>query len=586
MKKVRQRTILVRLALALALLALALATAYADPPGTERVSVGSGGIQATGGDSNCPSISADGRYVAFHSVATNLVAGDTNGFSDIFLHDRQTDQTIRVNVSFTGTQAAGGVSFFPSISADGHIVAFQSAADNLIDGDNNNRADIFVRNRQLDETFRVSVDSTGNYEGDDHSYDPSISADGRYVAFSSAATNLVTGDTNGNVDTFVHEIGEACQTTRVSVDSTGAQATGGGSGDPSISADGRYVAFESFATDLVTGDSNAQPDIFVHDRQTGQTTRVSVDSAGGQATGGGSYNPAISADGRYVAFQSGATNLVIGDSNAQTDVFVRDRQTGQTTRVSVDSTGGQATGGGSYNSAISADGRYVAFESDATNLVDGDSNAQRDIFVHDRQTGQTTRLNLGPADAQATGGDSRYPSISADGRYVAFSSTATDLVTGDTNALGDVFVRSRGDPALVITKQDNPDPVWARELLTYTLTISETGGLFDATGMVVSDTVPANTTCCLSISDGGAPVGGEVLWAGLTVSSSQGISVTFVVTVNQVSSGTVIYNNYYRAVISTTQGTTGATGNPVTTTVWAESKSYLPTIQRNLVITR
>ncbi|MHB1363400.1 MAG: TolB family protein, partial [Thermoleophilia bacterium] len=197
-------------------------------------------------------------------------------------------------------------------------------------------------------------------------------------------------------------------------------------------------------TNLVTGDGNALTDVFVKDTQTGATTRVSTDSLGAQATGGGSYSPAISADGRYVTFFSDATNLVTGDGNALTDVFVKDTQTGATTRVSTDSLGAQATGGGSYYPAISADGRYVTFFSDATNLVTGDTNAMWDVFVKDTQSGAVTRVSTDSLGAQGTGGNSYYPAISADGRYVTFDSDATNLVTGDGNVARDVFVTYTG----------------------------------------------------------------------------------------------------------------------------------------------
>ncbi|HZD03663.1 MAG TPA: hypothetical protein VE173_02060, partial [Longimicrobiales bacterium] len=185
-------------------------------------------------------------------------------------------------------------------------------------------------------------------------------------------------------------------TSRVSTTSAGAEGTGGDSLDLAVSADGRYVAFESDASNLVGSDTNTLRDIFVKDTTTGATTRVSTSSAGAQATGGHSFDPAISADGRYVAFESDATNLVAGDTNALSDVFVKDTQTGTTTRVSTDSAGGESDGG-SFDMTISADGRYVAFESDATNLVPGDGNAARDDFVKDRQTGATTRVSTDSA---------------------------------------------------------------------------------------------------------------------------------------------------------------------------------------------
>jgi hypothetical protein len=229
--------------------------------------------------------------------------------------------------------------------------------------------------------------------------------------------------------------------TRVSVDSSGAEANGG-STKPAVSDDGRYVAFQSSASNLVSEDTNNVDDIFVHDRQTGATTRVSVRSNGAQANDGAS-SPAISGDGLFVAFYSEASNLLNGDTNGFADIFVHDRQTGQTTRVSVDSIGNEANAPPPHDYAvvsISGDGRFVAFYSDASNLVGGDTNNETDIFVHDRQTGRTIRASIASDGTEANAG-SGYPNLSGDGRYVTFSSGATNLVAGDTNGKTDVFVR-------------------------------------------------------------------------------------------------------------------------------------------------
>jgi len=410
--------------------------AYAYAGETTRVSVSSASEQ--GNDrSDWPSISADGRYVAFQSSATNLVPDDTNGISDIFVHDRQTAQIERVSVSSSGEQG-NSTSCCPSISPDGRYVAFQSCATNLVPDDTNWEWDVFVHDRQTAETTRVSV-SSGGVGGDFHSDYPSISAGGRYVAFLSFATNLVPGDTNGCGDIFLHDR-QTAQTERVSVSSGGEQGNST-SEYPSISADGRYVAFDSYASNLVPGDTNGYEDVFVHDHQTAQTTRVSLSSTGEQGNSD-SWLPSISADGHYVAFTSGASNLVPNDTNWRFDVFVRDCQTDQTDRVSV-STGGEQGNDRSSWPSISADGRYVAFDSDASNLVPGDTNVDEDVLVHDRQTAETTRVSVSSAGEQ--GNDtSWYPSISADGRYVAFMSYASNLVPGDTNWTGDIFVHDRG----------------------------------------------------------------------------------------------------------------------------------------------
>jgi len=398
-----------------------------------RVSVASDGTESER-ESRNPAISADGRYVAFESSASNLVPGDTNGTLDVFVHDRVTGETTRVSVAFDGTQG-NGHSRSPAISADGRYVAFESVATNLVPSYADGRYHVFVHDRVTGETTRVS-DAFDGTQGNAHSGHPAISADGRYVAFDSRATNLVPDDTNNAADVFVHDrlTGE---TTRVSVLSGGAQSDGL-SEHPTMSADGRYVTFESHARNLVPDDTNAMGDVFVHDRVTGETTRVSVASDGTES-GAHSLYPAISGDGRYVAFESWGSNLVPDDTNGGADVFVHDRVTGETTRVSVASDGAQADGR-SERATISADGRYVAFESYASNLVPGDTGLIFQVFVHDRVTGEATRVSVA---SDGTRGDSisRNSSISGDGRYVAFESYSTNLVPGDTNAVGDVFVR-------------------------------------------------------------------------------------------------------------------------------------------------
>jgi len=347
---------------------------------TTRVSVASDGTEGNS-NSNTPAISADGRYVSFQSEANNLVPGDTNGAVDIFVHDRQTGQTSRVSLATDGTQG-NWHSLFPSISADGRYVAFRSAANNLVPGDTNSWPDIFVHDRQTGQTSRVSL-ATDGMQGNGDSNWPSISDDGRYVAFYSEASNLTLDDTNDVEDVFVHDR-QTGETSRISVATDGTQGNSL-SGDPSISADGRYVAFASLASNLTPGDTNGEPDIFVHDRQTGQTSRVSVAADGTQGMGYSGFS-SISADGRYVSFLSAASNLIPGDTNNQPDIFVHDRQTGQINHVSVasDGTQGNAPSGGVHGSSISDDGRYIAFESEASNLVPDDTNGVSDVFVHDR----------------------------------------------------------------------------------------------------------------------------------------------------------------------------------------------------------
>ena len=341
---------------------------------------------------------------------------------------------IRVSVASDGTEGNSDAALRrPSLSSDGRYVAFSSAASNLVPGDTNGTKDVFVHDRQTGTTERVSV-ASGGAEGNSDSDRPSISADGRYVAFFSVASNLVPGDTNSAWDIFVHDR-QTGATERVSMATGGAEGNGW-SQNSSLSADGRYVAFVSAASNLVPEDTNGKPDAFVHDRQTGATERVSV-ATGGAEGNSDSDRPSISADGRYVAFFSVASNLVPGDTNSAWDIFVHDRQTGATERVSMATGGAEGNNGSAYPS-ISADGRYVAFESTASNLVSGDTNGSVDIFVHDRQTGATNRASTA-SDGTQGNGSSYYPSLSADGSSIAFPSVASNLVPGDTNGFFDIF---------------------------------------------------------------------------------------------------------------------------------------------------
>jgi Tol biopolymer transport system component len=391
-------------------------------------------------DSDLPAISADGRFVAFRSLASNLVPGDTNGVKDVFVHDRQTGVTEIVSVDSDGKQADGR-SDFPSMSADGRFVAFWSTAGNLVPGDINGVRDIFVHDRETGKTEIVSKDSTGIIGNKASNY-PTISADGRFVVFESFADNLVPNDTNGTTDIFVHDR-ETGKTEIVSIDSDG-NLGNSYSNEPAISADGRFVAFRSGAYNLVADDTNGIEDIFVHDRETGKTEIVSIDNDGKQSRGT-SHWPSISADGRYVAFESRSYNLVPNDMNGMNDIFVHDRQTGKTEIVSIDSDGKQANDH-SYEPTISADGRYVAFESRSYNLVPNDTNGETDVFIHDRKTGKTEMVSVdSKGNPPSSTGEcaSDRPSISADGRFVAFVSGANDLVLDDTNVDVDVFVRDR-----------------------------------------------------------------------------------------------------------------------------------------------
>jgi Tol biopolymer transport system component len=306
-------------------------------------------------------------------------------------------------------------------------------------GDANGVADVFVRDRATGITRRVSVNSNerqGNASSGLTS--PSISADGRYVVFTSKATNLVRSDTNHRKDVFLRDR-RTGTTQRISVSSREAQGNSrSGLGAPTITADGHYVVFTSQASNLVRHDTNGRVDVFVRNRKSGTTHRVSLGPDWAQ-TNGDSLTPTISADGRFVAFASVATNLVGRDTNQRSDVFVRDRLRKVTRRVSVTDAWVQGNND-SATPTISDDGRYVAFTSWATNLVRGDTNRRLDVFVRDRKAGTTRRASVSSAEVQARG-NSLAPAISGNGRYLAFESAASNLVDNDTNNRRDVFLR-------------------------------------------------------------------------------------------------------------------------------------------------
>jgi Tol biopolymer transport system component len=435
---------------------------------TARASLAPAG-QSSGGVSSSADLSNNGRWIAFHSGATNIAGTDSNSASDVFVYDRE-NRTILL-LSFQNgaiTTTANGQSLNAAISADGHYVAFESEASNLTassgpgaDPDTNGERDIFIV-PQDNRPERISVDSS-EAESDGDSFAASLDAEGDFVVYESNATNLVASDTNGARDIFLRDRA-AGDTKRLSVDTSGNQANGM-SLSSRISEDGRSVAFASAATNLVASDTNGVTDIFIRDRDTDTddifdesgavaTVRISVKSDGTAANGNCSW-PSISADGRYVAFASSANNLVSGDTNAVSDVFVHDRDSDAdgiydesgalaTTRVSVTS-GGTEGNAASLTPAISADGRYIAFSSIATNLATGTSGYQ--VYLHDRNTGATTLVSVDSSGTVAND-DGRVPAISDDGRFIAYHSEATNLVASDTNGDSDIFFRDRGPQLL------------------------------------------------------------------------------------------------------------------------------------------
>jgi len=445
-------------------------------PGVNITRVG-GGVQGTGGGfgSSHPALSQDGRYVAYASDDTNLVVGDTNNVADIFVYDGFSKTTTRVSIPdgvAPGAQGNGD-STEPAIAPDGRYVAFNSNATNLIanPSDTNLASDVYVRDTNTsilgNQTVRMSVgDGVPGTQGNNDSYiagnaiavDASIDAGNVLVAFYSFATNLFPAlDNNGSAHIYLRSCSTDFLTcTTVPIDNTGAQQANGASLDPSISKNGRFVVYTSNATNLVAVDANNRADIFVYDRLTAQNVLVSVDNNGAQADGDSTL-ASISATGRYVVFTSAATNLVAGavDNNSATDVFLHDRDVNNsgvfdtpgnisTTRVSVSSAGAQ--GNGASNTpifpvlGISDDGKIVVYETLATNFDPyGDTNGVTDVYVYNTVAKTTSRMSVSGSGAEANNFSVEI-TISGDGKKVSYSSLASNLVAGDTNALSDVFV--------------------------------------------------------------------------------------------------------------------------------------------------
>ncbi|GAA1723736.1 S-layer homology domain-containing protein [Aeromicrobium alkaliterrae] len=383
-----------------------------------------------------PSTSADGRYVVFSSPATNLVAGDSNGNYDVFWRDMTTGETRLVSRAATATGVIGnGASFSPDVSDDGRYVTFESSSNNLVPGDTNATGDVFLRNMV---TNAISVESVSSSEtvANGPSTQARISANGRFITFVSYAVNLVAVDSYDGADVFVRDTQGGGLTERVGLGPNGTSPNQTAM-FPSISSDGKLVAFQSSATNIVAGNSDGRPDVYRWNRDTNVTTLVSPDPFG---NGGSSAakSPRISDDGDSIAFH--AEDLTTGPT-PRSDVFVWSRSTGATTKISSSPTGAAANGS-SVEPSISADGRYVSFGSSASNLVVGDTNAKADVFFHDRRTRITTLVSKSGGTG-AGNADSSAAAVSADGTRVAFLSAATNFVLIGTNNVTQAYVWRR-----------------------------------------------------------------------------------------------------------------------------------------------
>ncbi len=459
--------------------ACTLVSASAAAESTVIVSVNTQG-QVANASSDYPALSADGNFIAFHSLASDLVPGDNNSKSDIFLYDLRSNSVTRISVGVNGAESNGD-SKSPAISQDGRYLAFESVASNLVANDTNGWQDIFVYDRNTASTVRVSVSSSGA-DSNNHCLHAAISGDGRFVVFVSAATSLSSDDSNSLSDVFLHDrdpdqngVFDENYGSTVRISASGSSLLANSSNFPSISRNGQYVAYSSADATLVAGDTNGVSDIFVYSRQSGTTERVSV-ASNGQQSDGESMFTSLSEDGRYVAFISTASNLVSDDSNVKADVFVRDRVAATTLRASLSNSGAQA-GGASTNPVISSDGRYVSFATEAAGLAakrvsdagvalpvfdaisaasggsgGGGTSIPLVLYRRDLTQQKTVRVSSNSAGAYANGSSASL-TMSADGMRVAFASEATNLsAVTDANAVRDIFLRDLNTPVAVATK--------------------------------------------------------------------------------------------------------------------------------------
>ncbi|MAS94466.1 MAG: hypothetical protein CMO55_14800 [Verrucomicrobiales bacterium] len=386
-------------------------------------------------------ITPDGRFVLFLSTGTDLIVGDDNDEFDLFLYDNVSETIERVSLDEGDGEISGGVESGGRISDDGNRILFISDDANVVTGDMNGLKDVFLRDRTGGgSTVRVSVpNGGGEYEaGDIQGFD--ISGDGAFVAFVSDSDDFVMGDSNGTKDVFRHEV-DGGATIRVSV-TDGEMESAGSCDSPSISDDGNKIAFLSTGSDLVGNDMNGHRDTFVRDVIGGTTTRVSLTSAGGEALNGGTNEGCvISGNGNVVAFGSSATNMVAGDTNGITDVFVRDLVSNTTERVSVSNTGQQADQFTSFPS-ISQNGRFVGFSSSATTLDSRFVGPFSAGFLHDRVTKTTATVNIGESGefgiGNFGGSGSSIPYLANNGEHV-FDSGGTNMLVGGTTENSDVY---------------------------------------------------------------------------------------------------------------------------------------------------
>ena len=436
-----------------------------------------------------PATNDDGNLVAFKSDASTLDPTVRNGFFNVFVRDRDSLTTERVSQALPiGTQPDQN-SFPPGLDGSGEIVAFGSAATNLVIGDFNHSPDLFIVDRTSQTTSIATLLGGGFAGGGLPDLPPGVSIDGNLVVFTSSENDLVNNDSNGLSDVFVFDRRDNT-ITLISVATVGGsqgKAANAASIGGSISHDGCIVAFVSDATNLTPKDTDESCDVFVRDRCNGVTELIAKQTQGTCRTLG--FLPAVSADGSLVAFASDASDLVAGDSNGATDIFVFDRGSRTTTLVSK-SPAGASGDGPSQSPSISASGRFVVFQSAAANLTDGASNGRTQVFVADLTTGQLQPVSMA-SSGDLGDNDSTAPQISADGTTVVFQSDATNLVPGDTNGVTDVFavvnqLSFTATPTATATVTVTPT-------VTSTPTSTPTSATATPTGPTVTPTGPTAT---------------------------------------------------------------------------------------------
>ncbi|MGI8731189.1 MAG: TolB family protein [Solirubrobacteraceae bacterium] len=369
-------------------------------------------------------------------MLATLIGGGVLGEISSALAGPSLQRTVRVRWAKTVNPDAASRS--PSLAADARRVAFASDATNLTPHeDSNEQRDVFVYDQGSGELRNVSL-GPGGKPANGRSDEPVLSGDGKVMAFVSSATNLAPDDANGARDVFAAVPG-AVDPARVSTGAGGVEADGP-SMEPDLSRDGRLLVFSSDATNLVPGDDNRRTDVFVRDLRSGRIALVSSARGKSGSAAGDSTAPAISPDGRYVSFTSTADDIARGDAKGRPDIFVRDLLAGRTAHVSVSRRGGRNAGRDSVlTSDISRNGRYVVFSSDARNLIRRDRNRRSDVFVRDRKARTTRRVSVSATDEEV-GGDSYAPTITPDGRFVAFASRARNVVPESARG-EDVYVR-------------------------------------------------------------------------------------------------------------------------------------------------